>query len=300
MFRHVEKYSLSTPNSGEQSLNMNEALLDNVCLAQGMTENAVSDDLSFRGAASNMRENERGSALVYILIAIALLAALTVSFMQPSGNQTSSQNVFKTVSELQSQIDFIRSAVHECFLSYPGGDITIDNTSSASHAMDVGADRRYPIDPSSDHFDGATIEEAANNSVKFIRCPGNPGDNINHAMIFGGGTGKFLPPPPSLFNEWRWYNGEDGIFFYISSKTSDAYIADAFDKLEENFSQCEADQIAGPSDLDGAGLTTCPTGSKCFRVWMVIDNVKGTDGPEKGLNDSATSYYPDKTACNTP
>ena len=35
-----------------------------------------------------VRANERGSALVYILIAIALLAALTISFMNPSSNQT--------------------------------------------------------------------------------------------------------------------------------------------------------------------------------------------------------------------
>ena len=76
---------------------------------------------------TNTRQNERGSALIYILIAIALLAALTVSFMQPSSQQGQSQGSFKLISELQSQVEFIRTSVQECILAHPGGDIGIEN-----------------------------------------------------------------------------------------------------------------------------------------------------------------------------
>ena len=71
------------------------------------------------------QDRECGSALIYILIAIALLALLTISFMEPSSKQVGSQNMFKLVTELQSQIEFIRSTVHECILLHQGGDINI-------------------------------------------------------------------------------------------------------------------------------------------------------------------------------
>lgn len=212
---------------------------------------------------------QSGSALIYILIAIALLAALTVSFMQPSGNQTQTQNAFKAVSELQSQIDFIRSAVHECVLSHPGGDVTINN---AGGGTDPGADRRYPINPGSTHFTGATVGPKTAPETRWarhIRCPGNPGDDQNHATIFGGATGKFLPPPPSLFEEWQWYNGTDGVFFWIASARSDAFIDSAYQKLSEGLATCEFNIVNGSANLDAAGTTSCAAGQKCFRVWMI-------------------------------
>jgi hypothetical protein len=234
--------------------------------------------------APKARTAERGSALVYILIAIALLAALTVSFMQPSGNQTQSQNVFKTVSELQSQADFIRATVQECVLSHSGGDRTINTAGGGS---DPGANLQYPLKPSSTHFTGATVGPTVGSRlVRDIRCPGDPGDNPsagetvgapgnarNHARIFGGSTGRFMPPPPALFNDWQWYNGTDGVFFWISSGNSDAFIADAYDRLKGSFAACEADIVTGATNLDVAGETSCGTNNSCFRVWVVRKTV---------------------------
>lgn len=264
----------------------------------------------------SQRRGEQGSALIYILIAIALLAALTVSFMQPSSTQSQNNSAFKTVSELQSQIDFIRSTVLECYLSYPTGDNTIDSAGTLG-TMDLGADRRYPIRPDSDHFTGSTIAgPTATRLVRDLRCPGNPGDDpnagdsvatpgnaINHAPIFGGSTGKFLQPPPALFGEWQWYNGEDGVFFWTTTDKSDAFIATAMSKVEEVYSDCEADQIdarSGAKDLDEAGTVSCPAGSRCLRAWLIRDTVRGVMGPEFGDPDPAAAHYPDETACNTP
>lgn len=124
----------------------------------------------------NKRAPENGSALVYILIAIALLAALTFTFMEPSSQQTSSQNTFKTQTALQGQIDMIRSAVQECVLSYPKGDKTIDTSGSGS---DPGARDNYPINPDSTHYTAATPGRSGDRLVKNIRCPGNnPGEQI--------------------------------------------------------------------------------------------------------------------------
>jgi type II secretory pathway pseudopilin PulG len=104
---------------------------------------------------------ENGSALVYILIAIALLAALTVSFMQNSSQQTSSQNTFKSAAVIQGQADIIRSSIQECILMYPGGDDCINGGSGTCNAAatagtDPAALENYPINPDSSFYTNAT------------------------------------------------------------------------------------------------------------------------------------------------
>ncbi len=217
---------------------------------------------------------ERGSALVYILIAIALLAALTISFMEPSSQQTSSQNTFKTVTAVQGQADIIRSAIQECVLAYPRGDSTIDTSGSGT---DPGARNNYPIKPNSTHFTGATIGPTTGTRlVRDIRCPGNPGDDKNQEKIFSGATGKFMPPAPDLFEDWQYYNGTDGIYFWTQTSKTDAFLLASLQKLDERYGECEADVInatSGAVDLDSAGTaeTQCPSGDVCFRVWMIAN-----------------------------
>lgn len=215
------------------------------------------------------RVKEEGSALVYILIAIALLAALTISFMNPSSNQTTSQNTFRTVSEIQSQIDFVRSAIQECVLTYPGGD---------SGVMAFTSSHNYPIMPDDAYLNacGANPEEpAGTHTVRTLRCPGNPGDNVCHTDMFGGLTGKFMPPAPSYFGEWQYYNGDDGVFMWIESTNTDAFLDTVLDKLDAGFSVCESD-VMRPSGADfqmtsdmGVNVV-CGDGNKCFRIWLKI------------------------------
>lgn len=223
---------------------------------------------------------QRGSALVYILIAIALLAALTVTFMEPSSQQATSQNTFESVSEINSQVNFIRSSIQECVLSYPGGD-----------SGNLGqTNRPYPINPSSSYLDSFDGDDAVAN----IRCPGNPGDSNDHADIFSGRSGKFLPPPPSLFGPWYYWNGVDGVFFYTATDKSDAFLQTAMQKLDEQFAECEADVVdasGGEIELTSTGGGSdpkCASGSTCFRVWMIATDAAAgaylgdTDGDENG------------------
>lgn len=233
---------------------------------------------------STGRRGERGSALIYILIAIALLALLTITFMEPSSQQTQSQNSFKLVSEIQSQVEFIRSSVQECVLTWPGGD---DGTLPPNPA--VQQNHPYPLNPEDAYLDNCVAdpsEAAGDNQVKHLRCPGNPGDNPCHIDIFGGKSGKFLPPAPDLFGEWRWYNGDDGAFFWISTDKSDAFISTALQKLDESYAKCEADIIdatGGVENLDSGPTVTCANGNTCFRVWMIMK--------------SATAVFPTEAGC---
>lgn len=226
-------------------------------------------------------QDQQGSALVYILIAIALLGALTLTFMEPSSQQTSSQNSFRTVNQISSQIDTIRSALQECRIAYKKGDRSIDITSSGS---DPDAQRNYPIKPNSSHYSTATVGPTAGRLVKDIRCPGDPGnDDENHAPIFGGTSGKFLSAAPDLFEDWQYYNGTDGVFFWLSTNKSDAFIDSALEKLDEKYGECEADVIDASSaaralDSNSPAEVQCASGYTCFRLRMTIKSTAVYNG----------------------
>lgn len=205
------------------------------------------------------KKAQSGSALVYILIAIALLAALTASFMNSSGEQTSSQNLANTVTEVGSQVNFIMSAIDECALTFPEGDAALSGSSNMP----------YPINPTSTYL---TDPATGADYVRDVRCPGNPGDSADHANVFGGTSGKFLPPPPRLLSDWNYYNGADGVFFYASTNKTDAFLADALSRLDGKYAECQADVVdatAGAVAMSTDGVS-CALGNRCLRVWLKV------------------------------
>jgi hypothetical protein len=203
------------------------------------------------------RPHQKGSAFVYILVAIALLAALTTTFMSSSSQQKTAQDASKITLELKAQIDFIRGAIQECVLMYPAGDIGYTG---------VGT-KPYPLQPSNPYL----ASPVGGGWLPYIRCPGNPGNSNNHAPIFGGTTGKFMPEPPKGFNRWWYENGPDGVYMDISTSRTDPFILTAFEKLDEMFAECEADVIDARSGLQVISTTgdNCPAGNICFRVRFV-------------------------------
>ncbi len=236
-------------------------------------------------SALNSDLTQRGSALVYILIAVALLAALTVSLMEPSSQQASSQNTTNLVSELRNQINFITSAIQECVLVYPEEDSGI----TAGHQLNPP----FPLNPMDAYLPALTPAVTAQD-VAFIRCPGNPGNNSaapeEHSLIFGGSSGKFLPQPPPLMGQWQYYSGADGIYISISSSRSDNYILTAFQRLNDQFATCEADffnqggsaaNMTSDTAQGDAGVRTCPANTKCFRYWIKLNTATSVhaDGP---------------------
>lgn len=236
--------------------------------------------------SAQLNPKENGSALIYILIAIALLAAITFTFMEPSSQQTSSQGAVRVQTEIESQIYTLRSAIQECVLSYRKGDRSIDNTASGS---DPYARKNYPIKPNSTHYSSATIPPTAGRLAQDIRCPGDPGgDDENHVKIFGSTSGKYLPAPPDLFEDWEYYNGRDGVYFWIRTNKSDAYLQTALQKLDDKLGECEADIVdagSGAVDLDSDGDTECSSGYTCFRVRMTTTNTAEYNGDSD--NDEA-------------
>ena len=206
------------------------------------------------------------------------MAALTVSLMEPSSQQTQSQTSTSLVTDLSGQISFVSSAISECIITYPNQDSELTTTEQKNAP--------YPINPQDPYFDTQTADPLSDpdDSAKYIRCPGNPGGtgatNQNHARIFGGSSGKFMPAKPSLFDDWTYYNGADGIFLMISTTKTDPFISSSLAKLDEKYSECESEVIdrrgLGSINLttdttpgDG-GVRTCAANAICFRYWIIL------------------------------
>lgn len=198
---------------------------------------------------------QRGSALIYILVAIALLGALTMSFVEPSGQQSRSQNSFKLATQLKSQADAYKAAIEDCVLTYPAGD-----TSNATKY--AGYNEPYPLTTNSTYLPSGLRD--ATYSAKSIRCPGNPGNSNNHVSIFGGSSGLFAPPPPPLMQNWTYFNTADGVFIVTGTNKTDQYLIDAMNKTAAMYNSCEAQSVAGP----GGPSSLCLSGYSCLFVWV--------------------------------
>ncbi len=212
------------------------------------------------------RSDCSGSALIYILIAIALLAAITATFMDSSGQNQSSQSAFALQSKLNSEFNMIRSAIQECVITYPEGDKTMPAPPAPVFGMNLN--RPYPVAPNS----GYLVNPSAGNSAEYLRCPGNPGNSNNHAPLFGSNLGKFFPKQESFLSSWYYYNNTDGIYLAVWTGRTDEYIKTAFQKLNEQYAPCEADYlnatVVTPWRSDGSTLGPDRWG---IRFWLVVN-----------------------------
>jgi len=210
--------------------------------------------------------SQKGGALLYILIAIGLLAALTTTFIQPSGQSTRTQNAFKLSTELNSQSRVIRSGIQDCILRFPEGD-------GADIAQANYIDP-YPLNPTSTEFSSA----ATSDLVSALGCPGtsetsDPSGNDDYEDIFGGSGifTTFLPPAPTLMENWLYFNGSatrdgmafNGVFYEIKSDKSDPFIAESMTKIDTLMSACEVDYTIGD------GTNGCEDDHQCLRFWII-------------------------------
>jgi len=195
----------------------------------------------------------RGSALIYILIAIALLGALTMSFIEPSSQQSRSQNAFKVASQLKSQAEFYRAAIQDCILTHPQGD-------TSNPTKYTGYNSPFPLTPSSTYLD--VSKRDADDKASSISCPGNPGDSNDHAFMFGGATGKFAPLAVQLFDDMEYYNNADGVYLLAKTDKTDPYLAEAMQKAEASYSACESEYISNEA-------APCESDYLCWRLWVI-------------------------------
>lgn len=211
----------------------------------------------FRGRGLRLSACERGSVIIYILMAIGLLAALTFSFSQGTRENVTTQVGHRTAEDLYIQASVIRGAIVECATQYPqGGDGTNNNDPDIDGDGDVDDDDNpnnpYPVNPSHpDNPHGV----AGDDSVRNLSCTGAP---ANEANIFQGtnNKGRFLPPPPAGFGEWEYGNTTDGVYIRIEPTVASTIASDALTRLLAKYATCQADLDYG----------SC--GANCLTIWV--------------------------------
>jgi len=214
----------------------------------------------------HITNRQRGGALIYILIAIAIIGTLTATLIEPVSQQAQAQKAFKLAQQIEGQITLIRSAIQECIINYPAGDPTIN----ASTTTDSGYTPPFPIRPNSAHYTGSTLGAEVDNQANGIRCPGNPGVDQNHTPMFGPLAGRYFPVrADNNIGSWYYSNGSgvvhgaafNGVFIQTGSTGNDQYIIDAFTKLAAKYNDCELDYLVG------SGTNGCGSGH-CIRYWF--------------------------------
>jgi hypothetical protein len=230
----------------------------------------ITEEPSLRGrffcfAPRNKSREQQGNALLYVLLAVGLLAALTFTYVKDSRENYASQSAVQIEETLYSQINMIKSAVVECTAEYPGGGE--DSTGNINGSPNPNMP--YPLAPSSalnlfaTYYNGTTYvstgctssgsaagcipqESPAHDYVTDLYCIGAP---LGAAGMFSGSSnqGRFLPSPPGGFNPWVYksdttFGGSGGVYVQISctAATCDAASGIALTRLLAQFTSKQA------------------------------------------------------------
>jgi len=238
-----------------------------------------------RLSSFSLGASQKGGALIYILIAIALLGALTTTFMGSGGQQARTQNTFKFATEINSQARVIRSAIQDCILRFPQGD--------SADISETGYVTPYPLNPTSSEFSSPSV---TGDLVSLLQCPGTGAQNNSnvddHDPLFSGGGqfSTFLPTTPDLMEDWIYFNGHatggsqifsmdfQGVFFEIRSDKSDPFIGESMQKIDESMAACEVDHQVGN------GTNGCENNHQCLRYWIIRTGSTGPTGTANATN----------------
>ncbi len=219
-------------------------------------------------------DRQRGSVLVYVLVAVGLLAAVTATMMTGSGTHSNNNKNASTTAELKSQLDVIVAAVQDCTMTYPDQDDGMSATEQKNAP--------YPINPKDPYLEDPAAEVIITDDVSNIRCPGNPGKGASgfarQKLIFSGANGNFLAEPPAGFSKWKYYNGVDGVYVMTYAANATADTKKAILAVDNIYNPCQTDVTdmrGGPSTNMSSDIVpgdtsekTCPSGAICFRHWF--------------------------------
>lgn len=240
---------------------------------------------------------QRGSIIVYILIAIFLTGLLVSLMSQGAKKSASSEQIDEVMMYLQADIQTVQSNITECVTSYQNNNFCPPNASGNGVScvnqfttQDTGNPNvPFPMPASSS---GGTV----GTPLASIQCPRAPS---GQQTIFNGGVIQSLKLLQDTANyTTTYFNGNssvpasgnavtgvyEGVYLRIERTVSDPVWTEAIQRMNSKYAACSVSYVL-PGSQDPTGYT-CPNG--CLYYWILR------------LSTSSTSWEHNSSVASCP
>ena len=189
--------------------------------------------------------SERGSIIIYLIMALVLMATLIVFMTQGTKKGPQSQQLDEVTQYLESDVKVIDAAINDCVLTY-----------SAAVDRDADGDKDATDNPNAPFpVYGDLSSGGAGTAIANIKCLGAPAAK---QVIFNNQPGRsFRLLSGSDYTVTYFTDATEGIRITMSrSSTSDIWL-EAIGRLNTKLATCQA-------EVDTAG--GCANG--CLKYWV--------------------------------
>lgn len=219
--------------------------------------------------------NQKGSILIYILIAIFLTGVLIASMTQGAKKSASSEQVNEMMMYLQADIRTIQSNITECVVSY-------QNNTTGCMALSQNSSL-----PGSSCVNGYQSQDSGNYNVPFpkpstllatgsgtalasITCPRAP---AGQQIIFTDSISQSLRllQDTSNYTVTYYNNSTDGVYFRITRVVTDPLWTEVLNRLPSKYQSCSSMATFANPDPTGAN---CSAG--CFYYFILHPGSAGS------------------------
>jgi len=155
----------------------------------------------------NNASDQAGNILIYIFIAIGLLATLTLAITRDTSTHDLSRQARENTALLIQQADYIRAAFQECAMLYPDGGGDLDGDGDID-----GNDNPYAPYPLSAGSSKQPNGAGASQYLIDQQCTGAP---AARAYMFQP-PNQFRVPQPKVATQWYYSADADGLRVSVS------------------------------------------------------------------------------------
>jgi len=203
---------------------------------------------------------QRGSVIIYILIAIFLTGLLVAAMSQGAKKSASSEQINEMMMYLQTDIQTIQSNITECVVSYQNNNFCPPTSSGgcvSQYATQDAGNYNVPFP-----IPSTALATGLGTALASITCPRAPGtpiiftDSITQSLKLLQDTANYTV---------AYYNDNtDGVYIRITRVGTDPLWTEVLARLPSKYASCSAVKRTSNPDETGAN---CSNG--CFYYFIL-------------------------------
>ena len=209
---------------------------------------------------------QKGSIIVYILIAIALTGLLVASMSQGTQKSASSEQIDEVMMYLQNDIQTVQSNITECVTSYQNNNFCPTSGCVTEYATQDTGNLNVPFPGYCATTPACPVSTMtygnAGTALANIGCPRAP-----TPLIFNDSITQSLKTFQDTANYTVTYynNNTEGVYLRITRTASDPLWTEAIARMNSKYAACSVAYVA-PGGADPTGYT-CTNG--CLYYWIL-------------------------------